>query len=270
MGTLYDAKLDLAKLIMRVKTGTATEVTAAGKLVDSRRTEPDDYFYRSLSNGGTIFFPERSQTREIIYYEKTGPQFTFTPADITPAVGEKYVAAPVEWDFYELVQAINMALEDLGQEAGVPQVDETLEIVSRQGVYTLPAGVSNVKKVFLILDEDNPDLFTTHHMMWDTIGDELHLDPGSEPLWGDHFKLIYCAPHAMVENDSDVISSYINPMLLKWTAAVFALENVDKTERIISKFNRAIKTSEAYKTRHSLEMQRDPHLAYFPDESNYG
>ena len=266
MSTLYDAKLDLAKLIMRVKTGTATSVAGPGEFSDTRRTEADDYFYRTMSNGGTIFFPDRSQSREITLYEKTGPTFSFVPADITPAVDETYIAAPVEWDFYELTQAINMALEDLGQQSGVPQVDETLEIVSRQGVYTLPAGVSNVKKVYLVLDEDNPDLYTTHHLMWDTIGDELHLDPGSEPLWGDHFKLIYCAPHAVVENDSDIISSYINPMLLKWTAAVFALENVDKTEAVLSKLNRAIKTSEAYKSRHALDIQRDPHLAYTPDE----
>jgi hypothetical protein len=267
MTTLFDAKLDLAKLIMRVKHGEATVLGDAGQLVDSNRVEPGDYFFRTLSNGGILFFKETKDSREIVDYADS--VFAFSPADVTVALGDRYAASPVDWEFNELTEAINMALEDLGEQSGVPQIDQTLEIVSRQGIYTLPAGVFNVKKVFMILDEDNPDLFTTHHLMWREIGGELHLSPGSEPLWGDKIKLVYCAPHDMVEDDDDVISPYINPMLLKWTAAVFALENVNKTEKIVAKLNRAIKTSEAYKTRFPLEMARDPILAYFPDESGY-
>ena len=270
MGTLYDAKLDLAKLIMRVKTGTVTSVTSAGQFYDIRRTEPNDYFYRIQSNGGTLFFPDRRATREITLYEKVGPEFQFTPADITPAVGEKYIASPVEWDFYELTQAINLALEDLGEESGVPQIDETTVLVADQHIYTLPGGVSNVKQVHIIYDEDAPEDWTERHMSWEPIGDQVIFDQGSAPVWGDYIKFVFCAPHAEVEIDFDTISPYINPMLLKWTAAVYALENVNKDARIVAKLNRAIKTSEAYKSRHPFEMQRDPHLNFEVDEGSYG
>ena len=104
-------------------------------------------------------------------------------------------------------------------------------------------------------------------MSWDEVAGDLVLDQGSAPTWGDNIKLVYCAPHTVVENDSDTISPYINPMLLKWTAAIYALENVSKDAKIVAKLNRAIKTSEAYKTRHPVEMQRDPHLNFEVDES---
>ena len=263
---LYDAKLNLAKLLMRVKRGTATKDSASpGELTDTNRNEPSDYYFRSLSNGGVLFFPGTSQSREIIGYDGDTGDFVFYPADITPNEDDVYFASPVDWDNYELVQAINLALEDLGQQSGIRKDDDSLVIVSRQGTYTLPSDVSNIKRVELILDEDNPDLYTTRHLFWDEVDGELRLDPGSEPYWGDVIKLTYCAPHDEVADDDDEVSPSINPMLLKWTAAVFANENIDKNEQVLAKINRAIKTAEAYKTRHPVGMQRDPHLSYYPD-----
>ena len=264
---LYEAKLNLAKLLMRTKHGIVSALGSAGQLIDTNRDEPADFFYRSQSNGGVLFFEGSSESRRITGY--ADGIFTFTPADVTVAVDDSYYASPVDWEFYELTQAINLGLEDLGEQSGVPQINETLLIVERQGTYTLPAGVSNLKRVYLILDEDNPDIYTTRHMSWDVIGDELVLDPGSEPTWGDKFKLVHCAPHAEVVDDDDVISSFINPMLLKWASAVYALENINKNNEAIAKINRAIKTTEAYKTRHPLEMQRDPHLNFEPGYDQY-
>jgi hypothetical protein len=267
MTTLFDAKLDLAQLLMRVKHSKATQLGVAGQLIDSTRVEPGDYFFRTLSNGGIIFFKESSDSREIIDF--VDGVFAFTPANVTIVVGDRYAASPVDWEFNELTEAINMGLEDLGEESGIPQIDETLDIVADQHIYTLPAGVYNVKQVHMVLDDTAPEDWTERHMSWDEVAGDLVLDQGSAPAWGDNIKLVYCAPHAAVVDDDDVISPYVNPMLLKWASAVYALENINKDARSIAKLNRAIKTTETYKTRHPLEMQRDPHLAYFPDESGY-
>ena len=260
MTTLFDARLDLAQLIMRVVHSEVTALGSTGELVDHNRYEPSDFFFRSQSNGGILFFKGTKDTRLINAYSEG--VFYFTPNGVTPAVGNKYAASPVDWKFNELTEAINMGLEDLGEESGIPQDDESLSIVANQHIYALPAGVYNVKRVYMVLDDTAPEDYTERHLSWDEIGGELVLDQGSAPTWGDNIKLVYCAPHSRVEDDDDVISPYINPILLKWAAAVYALENIEKDARSIAKLNRAIKTTEAYKTRHPFEMQRDPHLNF--------
>jgi hypothetical protein len=164
-----------------------------------------------------------------------------------------------------LRQAVNAALQNLGP---APDKDTSLVSVAYQQVYDLPAGVYNVRRVEVRESESepyNPQL----HLNWDERNGKLLFDPWHEPKQsGCTIELTY-QPNTVTEpdEDADTISDYIHPDLLKWTAAVHALEwrlrrveGDDPTVPVL--LNRAISQAEIMKQAHPIpKMERDPHLA---------
>jgi len=284
---LYEATLDLARLLMRVKTGTATDDSANRySLLDTSREEPSDYFFRDYAGGGSIWIPNPS-------YPSSGPigwarkitdflgvdDFTYpktysflwnsanpTTADIL--TGWDYYAAPIDWTYDELVASVNQALQGLGEEGGILQKDEIDVDTDVNEVYLtaydLTAGVENIKRVKIITGYGRPNNETLH-LSWDEdrANQQLLFDTNSEPRIADAtIQMWYCAPHEEVTEDTDEIAPIINRNLLRWTAAMYAFESRQKDETLLAKENRAIAQSQMLRTMHPVTMKRDPHLNY--------
>ena len=218
MTTLFDATLALAKVIGNVRSSTTTAAGSATTVIDSTRTEAADYW-----NGGTLWATSGAKSgtsRKITDWDLS--TFTFAIPTTTNAIGSgaSYSVLYGEWPQDKLIEFINLALQE---HCKVLASDITTVTVANQESYTLPTGVSNVKRVELALNSTTPYSYAPH-FGWRELGDgTIKFDTGTEPDASGHIlRLWYEAPHAVLTADTDVVSVYINPERLKWEAAVNA------------------------------------------------
>ncbi len=221
MTTLYDALLETAMLCGVTKGGqtTAQHSTPATNLIDTNRYEPDDYF-----NNGLLFIRSGTyagSTRRITDYVMTTGVITFaaTSTAISIASGIYYTATNTIRD--ELVQAINEALLMMGE---YTEVDETLTVVDNATEYTLPTGVSNVKRIEVYTVSTAPygfnPLFT-----WRELGGKIYLPAEINRTAGNTIRIYYNKHHSHVNADADAINDLFNIKRLAWTATAMFLMN---------------------------------------------
>lgn len=263
MTTLYDALLDTARLCGILKSGQATSTGASNYVVDVKRYEADDYF-----NNGTIFI--RSGTyagktaRVLDYtqsngyiqiYQITGGNFEYVNSGVYYSITNENREA--------LVQAINQALFDIGE---YTEINDTLVVVQNQNEYTLPSGVSNVKRISIANYVNDPiEYHRAYH--WREISGKLYIDePIMQPA-GNIIRIYYLKRHAEVNNDTDVIQGGIDTVWLAWAATYYFLRtrlqysgNTDEREQML--LQEAQAKHEKY-SRLSLNsrLERDANLA---------
>lgn len=156
MTTLFNATLQLATRlkVLRVSTATGGSATA---IVDTKRTESVDAF-----NGGTAWIisagsasPEGKWARVSDWNATTK---TATIATVTDAVGagDTYGIAAGSFSLDMLISGIN---DQLVKHKVVRYDRTSLDVVSGQSEYTLPAGIrqDNLLNVYLETDSDSDD-----------------------------------------------------------------------------------------------------------------
>ncbi len=210
MTTLFDVMLRLARELDEVWESTATGGSAT-TLVDTKCTEPDDYW-----NTGSLFMITNAatavQNTVITPTDWAKTTATLTIPTITPAsiaAGNKYLLLKAKWPRASLVRAVNVALA----KQWLISQDETLTVVDSKLVYTLPTGVSRVMQVWLGNDTDG---WEQHHF-WAEENGELRFaqhEPGSD----ETVRLRYRTLHSTVGADSDTIDNQIRLDLLQWDA----------------------------------------------------
>lgn len=219
---LSAACLRTARLVGRGYAGAATSTSAnATTLVDaSQKSTTDDYF-----NGGVIFFLSGANAglvRTITDYVNSTRTFTFAAVTGNPAAGDRYEVYRDNYNRFELVQAVSQALDEIGT---VTQHNDTVVVDVDVDEYDLPAGVYNVVRVEEAANAAAPYGWEARYS-WAENANHLIFDPGKAPANdGNLLRIWYNAPHALVVNDSDVISDYINPERLAWAAAYYAAYN---------------------------------------------
>lgn len=216
MATLFTAILSLAKVLGYVRSSTTTGAGTTTTLVDSTRTEVDDFW-----NDGTLFITSgtyANNSRKITDFVKASGTFTFSPALAgAPGSGVSYSVINGDWPREMLMQFVNQALQEFGS---VPSTDVSLTTIKNTSSYTLPSGVYNVKRVEI--GEDSSDAYPyIPWLMWREIGGKIEFD-GGIPDEGKKIRLWYEAPHAEVTSDASSISNYVDLQLLVWSAAVHA------------------------------------------------
>ncbi len=216
MTTLFKAALELAKVLGYLRSSTTTAAGTTTTLVDSARTEPDDFW-----NDGTLFITGgtyANNSRKITDFVNTTGTFTFSPALAgAPGSSISYSVINGDWPREMLFQFINQALQDIGS---TPAVDTSLTTAKNTSSYSLPAGVYNIKRVEIAEDTADANPYIPW-LLWREFDGKLEFD-GGIPDEGKTIRLWYEKPHAEVTSDSSVISDYVDLPLLVWSAAVHA------------------------------------------------
>ncbi len=220
MTTLAQALLQTAYCLKSLRNSLATGGSTT-TLIDSLMVEPDQFF-----NNGTLFFLSGvliGKSVVITDWDETTKTFLFATQTNAVAAGVRYAVAESRYPREAMVQAINQALGELGP---LLQRNEALLTVVDQAEYTLPAGVSDVKRVQFANETTAPYQWEAPHHWWmewngKLIFDESHLPDENDLL----IRVWYEAKHADVYLDADVISDAIHINRLAWTAAWLAALN---------------------------------------------
>lgn len=255
---LSEVLLLTADLLGLVHRSTATGGTN-GSVIDSALNERTNWFA-----DGTIFFLSGDLAgKTAVITGNNGTTITFPAQSSAVKAGDLYAASRGVYNRAQLVSAINLALQDVGQ---VTQYNQSLTQVDGQSSYTLPAGISNLVRVDIAQNATEPYEWKRSHY-WEEIGGALEFDRGKAPTnTGAPLRLWYNAPHEPVNQDSDPISPVIAPMRLAWTAALYAATDRAKLESNDERLGDFIKMAQ---TESSIMAVRypirnyaiDPHLS---------
>ena len=260
MSTLFDALLETAQLCGIMRSGLTTAEGSVTTLVDTTAYENDDYF-----NNGTLFIRSgtfTNTTKRITDYMQRSGVITFTPActDVVPA-SVYYSVTNARRE--ALTQAINQALLFMGE---YTLLDETPTVTDNATEYTLPSGVSNVKRIEVYTSSSSPYGFNPI-TTWREMGGKIYLPSELSHNSGNVIRLYYNKFHDAVNEDSDTISDHFNLKRLAWTATyMFHLNrmqysgNSDERENILlaNAQQQAQRLANAFPVQH---IERDPILA---------
>lgn len=206
MTTLFDITLWLAAECGDCQIGAATSGSATA-LVDTLADDwPDDHF-----NRGTLFFrsgANAGKTAIITDWAVSTHQFSFAAQTSAVAAADLYTACSASYNRQMLRNGVNQALKDMGR---VMKIDKTLPIVSGQTSYTLPAGVSDVRRV----SANDSGLEIVSHF-WREVDGTLYFD--KEPT-GDTLWIYYPGWPDDLDADSDTIPTGVPLDYLRWSAA---------------------------------------------------
>lgn len=219
MTTLFDATLALAKILGNVRSSTTTAAGTTTTIVDSTRTEANDFW-----NGGTIWITSGALSgvsRKISDWALTGTTFTVPAMASAPGSGVSYSVIVGDWPQDKLIEFINSALRDIGD---VPKTNATLTTVADQEQYTLPAGVRDVRRVEIATSKTTPYDYQPWIGVWrETEDGKLQFDTHHIPDEDGYLiRLTYVGAHSAVSADTDTIHSLIHLDRLIWSAAVHA------------------------------------------------
>jgi len=217
--TLADILLKLAQNLKGLRYSTATADGSSTTLVDAFMDEPDDHF-----NGGTIFFLTGAlagKTSVITDWDETTHTFTFKDTGDAPMMDVAYAVFDANYKRDALIQAVNQALLELGPFPTITE-DATFVTVANQEDYELPAGVTNVRQVYIATSITEPYNYA-ENLGWYVNGGVLYLDMNTPSTSGYVIKLFSEEAHDYVSLDDDPIMDCIHPHLLAWVAAVHAL-----------------------------------------------
>ena len=186
--------------------GTATGGTTA-TTIDAACPMPDDYF-----NGGLIYFTSGTSagnTNNIVDWTLSTHTFLY---NVQAAIvsGTTFVATRTKRA--HLLAAINSALDECGK---VTNVDASLTATASTWQYTLPSGVSNVRRVETYAANAAP----ARNQHWDERAGVLYFADGSQPTEGDTIRVFYAGTHAALSADTDALSDGIATPLVVWGAA---------------------------------------------------
>lgn len=209
MTTLFDLTLDLADITGEVHHGVATGGSTT-TLVDSTLDDPDDYY-----NGGTIWFRSGnniSKTAIVTDFTNATGTITFATQTGACAAADIYAVTPKEFNRTMLRRAVNIALQD--KELHYLKKDITLTGVADQLSYTMPSGVSDIRRIEV---EDLINYF------WKEANGYIVFDKDQEPEASDDIVVYYMGGHAEMTADSSALSVHVPPELVKWKAVIYIL-----------------------------------------------
>lgn len=238
MTTLFDMTYRLAGFLMYMRRAAATG-GGYTSLVDSLATFSSDQV------GGTLFlFTGDLANKTLVVTSLTGTtQVNFatqTPNDV--AAGNRYALACNDFDRETLRWAINEAVREYSKRRAE---DETLVSVTDQEVYTLPAGVSDVKELW-VAEETAEPYGWKQYFHWDEVDGDIRMPKGWTLALDDYkMRVVYRDAFAELDADADELPQDVDPELVFWAAAVHAVRDGnmrfhdDPKRDLVNKMNEA-------------------------------
>jgi hypothetical protein len=218
MSTLTELMLDVARLMGTVREGTATDGSET-TLIDTLLDEPADYFTK-----GTLWILT-GDNEGLCTIVKTFAENTITidsglvavddlDVEIPIAAGDEYAVATPEFPKHKLKQAALSALKH----NPILLTDDNLVVTANTKEYTLPDGVSNIRRVEVATEASAPYSFTPN-MSWREWNGKLIFD--NEPTdTGKIIRLWYEGFHGVIDEDEEILSS-ADVEWVKWSSVAF-------------------------------------------------
>ena len=226
--TLAQVTLDVARIVAHVVEGIATGPPSTGSAttlidtafqftVDGVNAPIDDYY-----NFGTIWFIDgasANKARLITDWDQSDKTWTYVTTTTKNMVGDLYAVTDRTFPLYALNQAVNRAYADMG---GLEATNTALTTLASTVSYAFPTGVYNILDVEVANETASPYTWQRHNN-WRVVGSTIEFD--RVPTSGRTIRLTYrITPTYLDEDTNPTISDNVPIDLLKWTAAVFALE----------------------------------------------
>jgi hypothetical protein len=205
MTIMFDVLLRIARELDEDVWESVATGGNATTLSDTTNLEASDFW-----NGGTLFFKTGnriSTTAVITDFTVTTGVFTFATGAAC-AAGNEYMALTPAWSKSRLIQAVNTAF---GNQTILTE-NEALTAASGTKVYTLPTGVSGIRRVQS--GTDSAGWNSSNY--WREEGGELRFY-ANEPATGS-IRLYYEAKPTYASADSTAIDSQVDIDLLVWDA----------------------------------------------------
>jgi len=258
MATLGNLLAQIAKLIPGSHQGTATGGGATTLIDTSMPAFIDDHW-----NSGTLFLTSGTvadKTAVVSDFVSTTRTVTIpTLSPLAVAAGINYILLNSNYARAEMVGAVNSALTEIGPYL---QNNDTLDTSTTTAVYTLPAGVTKVKRVDIAANTTEPYEFTPS-LDWREVG--AYLELGTIPdTAGLTIRVWYEQPHAAVSADTDTIDTDLDTARVIWSAAYhLALRLASRPEGADDKLMDFMKMAQVQTQRFSVErptprMSRTP------------
>lgn len=215
MLTLSDITRQVARLVLpdMMMTGTAT-AGAATSLTDSNNmTQPDQWWDK-----GTVWLLSGTHQGKLATITgHRGNQITF--ATFTTSVGTcRYAVARAIYPYERIKGAIMQALDD----THIDSEDATLEGDGETLEFTLPAGVYDVKEVWIENPNDATANFKSSH--WKERNGILRFDYGYPPDDGWTIRVRYRDQHSELVDYDDEVDAVIDTDWLRFSAARYLLD----------------------------------------------
>lgn len=250
--------LEVARLTGEVYESTATGGSTT-TLEDSNMDQPAEHF-----EGGTLWLlsgdNEGVVTRVLEHGEDS---LKIATQDNAVADGDQYAVSPNYIHLELLKQACLWALRNLGK---LMKSDTSLTVVEDQEEYTLPDGVSDIRRVELATNSTAPYTYERHYA-WREMGGTLVFHPDRIPDTdeGNLIRLWYAGYHAEIDTDEDL---EIPVALMKWEAAAFIWRNIlqrtgNDDKMAGQMLNEANVNAAAARRSMRQPIPRDPHLAVY-------
>jgi len=276
MTTAFTVMLEIARLAGPLIEGVATEGSSTTIVDSTLSSNPDasvdDVFVRGtafiITDAGGQGAPPENETARVTDYTAASGTITVAPGDFSaaPAAGDIYGVTPVPRD--TLIQAINLALLDLGN---MPFEDTSLTTAAATREYTIPSAAKHdLRQVWIATSTDRPyDFFEWHY--WRQIHNKTtyDLEFTAQPPSGYTIRLVYTAPHPRVTGDSSTINDAVPLNYLIWRGAYHIYrrrlhQEGREDKRWVELMNEAAEYAERYKPHFRL-----PHYStkfyYAPD-----
>jgi hypothetical protein len=249
---------EMAKILMPVKSSVATAQGTTTTLIDTTRTEADDFYHRDGVGGGTIWFDSGTAgnvglARAISDYVQSTGTFTWVTAVTQTEVADGYTVSPVDFGLDILLNALNAAVQTLGE---VPQqyTNAALVTVVDQMTYTLPADVYNVKRVEIANSTTSPYLWQIQKH-WREIGGEIEFPDGAQSKVADYLiRLTYQSTPSILTQTSTLSKNY-HIDVLRWLGALEALREKRNDPMYTTLLNEALQREPAMKSLHRKQIQ---------------
>jgi len=215
MATLIEAALRVIKRIAPVYYGTATGGSTT-TLIDTLNTEQQGFY-----DNGIIWLLTGSNPGEWVDILSFGNgTFTFKSA-VTPtiAAGDKYACITSDWERKDLRSAVNEACKSISKTFAS---DATLTVVANQEEYTLPSGVSDVRRIEVAENTTSPYSYVTNPY-WNEVAGKIYFHPDHVPdaAAGNKIRLWYAKEHADLD---DTTSLYWSIDDMQWAAVIYLLQ----------------------------------------------
>lgn len=183
---------------------------------------------------------------------------TQTPSDFV--AGNRYAVVNSDFNRALLRGAINDALRKYCVRRAE---DDTLNIVADQEDYTLPAGVAEIKEVWVAQSTAAPYQWKRLLGYWDEIEGTLRWPAGVAPSEdGYALRVVYRESHTELDDDADSLPVDVNEELVYWAALVDVIRDgmmrfhSDPKRDLVNKMNEAQSQLLLF-SRNWREWQRD-------------
>lgn len=220
MATLIEMMLEAARYMGVVREGTATGGSTT-TLIDTALDEPASYFTK-----GTLWVLSGTNSG-LCQVIKSFNESTLTlPATLTAAIaaGNTYAIATSEYPKHKLKQAVLTIL----RYAPILKTDDSLDVLANTEEYSLPSGVSNIKRVEVAGSTSSPYQFTPNHF-WKEWNGKVVFESGKEPSeTGYPIRLWYEGEHGEIAESGSILTSVDKEWLI-WSVVAFLYRDQIKT-----------------------------------------